>query len=62
MAFVLSVLGVVLIIEGLPYFAFPVKLREWARVMEELEPSRLRLLGLISMATGLLLLYLVRIV
>ena len=62
MTFMLSVLGAVLIIEGLPYFAFPVKLKSWGRMMEEVPPRRLRLLGLISMAAGLVLLYLVRVV
>lgn len=62
MAFILSVLGVVLIIEGLPYFAFPVKVRDWARLMDEIPPSKLRVLGLVSMGTGLVLLYIVRLV
>jgi uncharacterized protein YjeT (DUF2065 family) len=59
MAFILSVLGVVLIIEGIPYFAFPRKVKQWALLLQEIPEATLRIIGLISMAAGLLLLFMV---
>ncbi len=60
MGFVFSVLAVVLIIEGIPYFAFPKKVKVWALVLQEIPETTLRLMGLASMGVGLLLLYMVR--
>lgn len=59
MAFILSVLGVVLIMEGIPYFAFPRKVKQWALLLQEIPEATLRIIGLISMAAGLLLLFMV---
>jgi uncharacterized protein len=56
----LTVLGLVLILEGLPYFAFPGAFKTWMMRMLELPESRLRIYGLISMLIGLFLIYLVR--
>jgi uncharacterized protein YjeT (DUF2065 family) len=60
MGFLLSVIGVVLILEGLPYFAFPKKVKGWALLLQEIPERSMRVMGLISMAAGLLLLYMVR--
>lgn len=57
MRFALSVLGVVLIIEGIPYLAMPGKAKNWAMVLQEMPLNTLRVLGFFSMMTGLLLLY-----
>ena len=62
MAYFLSVLGLVLVIEGLPYFAFPVKVKEWALSLQEMPEGALRIMGLISIIAGLLLVYLGRMV
>ena len=62
MVFILSVIGVVLIIEGIPYFAFPGKVKGWAMMMQEVPEKSLRLLGIVAMLTGLLFLYTVRYV
>jgi hypothetical protein len=54
MAYFLSVLGLALVIEGIPYFAFPDKMKS---LMERIQttPSRsLRIFGSIAMGTGLL--------
>jgi uncharacterized protein YjeT (DUF2065 family) len=59
MGFVFSVLGVVLIVEGIPYFAFPRKVKVWALVLQEIPETTLRLMGLVSMAVGLIVLYMV---
>ena len=51
----------VMIVEGLPYFAFPDKMKPWLqKVMETPEPS-LRRLGFGLMMAGLVLVYLGRL-
>ena len=60
MAYFLSVLGLVLVIEGLPYFAFPARVKEWALTLQEIPERPLRVMGLVSMLAGLLLVYISR--
>ena len=60
-SFILSVLGAVLVIEGVPYLAFPGKVKEWALAIQEVPDRNLRLLGLMIIAAGLLLAYAVSI-
>lgn len=55
MKFFLCVLGMVMIVEGLPYFAFPEKMKVWIRKALELSPGSMRGLGLSLMLLGLLL-------
>ena len=57
MTFLLSILGLLLIIEGLPYFAFPKKAKEWARTLQEIPERSLRIMGVLAMVFGLVLLY-----
>ena len=57
MEFFLSVIGMVLIIEGLPYFAFPEKIKLWISKIGEMPDAELRRLGFILMAAGLGLVY-----
>jgi uncharacterized protein len=56
----ITVLGMVLVLEGLPYFAFPGTFKIWIRQMLEMPDSRLRVYGLLSMLLGLILIYLAR--
>jgi uncharacterized protein YjeT (DUF2065 family) len=60
MGFILSVIGVVLIVEGIPYFAFPGKVKDWALMLQEIPERGMRIIGLIAMATGLFILYMVK--
>jgi hypothetical protein len=60
MAFILSVLGVVLVIEGLPYFAFPAKIREWGQSLVDISDKNLRIMGFASMIIGLIMLFIVK--
>jgi uncharacterized protein YjeT (DUF2065 family) len=57
MKFFLCVAGLVLIIEGLPYFAFPEKIKIFLLKLQDTPDSTLRILGLIAMITGLILVY-----
>lgn len=56
----LCVIGMVMIIEGMPYFAFPDKMKEMMHRILELPDSVLRKFGLILMIAGLFLAYLGR--
>ncbi len=55
MKFFLCVLGLVLIIEGLPYFAFPEKMKQWITQILELPERDLRIFGFVIMVIGLIL-------
>lgn len=57
MEFFLCVIGMVIFIEGLPYAAFPEKMKTWIQTMLEIPSATLRGFGLIMMLTGLLLVY-----
>ncbi|RZB34437.1 MAG: uncharacterized protein SRB1_00205 [Desulfobacteraceae bacterium Eth-SRB1] len=60
MEFFLCVLGMVMIVEGLPYFAFPEKMKFWVQKVLEIPDSSLRWFGFVLMLTGLALIYLGR--
>jgi len=57
MEYFLCVLGMVFIIEGLPYFAFPAKVKSYIMKLQELPDNVLRILGLSAIITGLILIY-----
>ena len=58
MSFFLCVLGMVFIIEGLPYFAVPEKMKGWVAKIIEMPVPSLRGMGLVMMIAGLFLVYL----
>jgi uncharacterized protein YjeT (DUF2065 family) len=60
MRYFLCVIGMVLIVEGLPYFAFPEKMRAWLLKILETPDHTLRRVGMVMMAAGLALVYLGR--
>jgi len=60
MAYFLSVIGMVMIIEGFPYFAFPDKMKLWIVKVLELPDGTLRKFGFVLMVLGLFLVYLGR--
>jgi len=53
-------LGLMMVLEGIPYFGFPDQLKELARKIPELENSVLRYIGLGLMLMGLAVIYLGR--
>jgi len=59
--FVLCVLGMILIIEGLPYFAFPQHIKSWLKQVMDTPEHLLRIFGFAAMALGLGLVYLGRL-
>ena len=58
MEFFLCVFGMVMIVEGLPYFAFPEKMKIWVQKILEMSDSALRKFGFVLMITGLMMIYL----
>ncbi len=56
----LCVLGLVLVIEGMPYFLSPPRAKQFLRQLMDMPDQNLRLMGLVSMLIGLLLVYLGR--
>lgn len=57
MKFFLCVIGMVMIIEGLPYFGFPDRMKAMMRVVLEMPDDSLRKLGFGLMVAGLALVY-----
>jgi hypothetical protein len=49
--------GLYLILEGIPYFAFPGRIRLILAQIQEIPDSTLRLFGFVSMIAGLVLVY-----
>jgi len=58
MEFFLCVLGMVMIVEGLPYFAFPERMKLWLQKIVEMPDETLRKFGFIIILIGLFLVYL----
>lgn len=58
MKFFLCVIGMVLVIEGMPWFAWPEKMKQVMRTMTTQEDSLLRRLGFVMMVLGILLVFL----
>lgn len=57
MKFFLSVIGLVMVIEGLPYFAFPEKMKSWMNKILDMPAGTLRKFGFVLMLTGIWLVY-----
>lgn len=54
----LSVIAMVFIIEGIPYFLSPSGIKKWVAVLQTLPESYIRVIGLVFMMTGLTILFL----
>jgi uncharacterized protein YjeT (DUF2065 family) len=56
----LCVVGLVLIIEGIPYFAFPEKMKALLLKLPLVPERALRMFGSVAIAAGLVLIYIAR--
>ncbi len=56
----LCVMGLVLVIEGMPYFISPKRMKDFLVQLLAVSEEQLRVMGLISMIIGVLLVYLGR--
>ena len=61
MKFFLCVIGMVMIIEGLPYFGFPENMKQMMKKVMEIPDDALRKFGFVLMLTGLVLVYIGKI-
>jgi uncharacterized protein YjeT (DUF2065 family) len=50
----------ILVVEGIPYFAFPGKMKDWMTVIVNTPNRPLRIIAFLSMCTGLILVYFFR--
>lgn len=58
MKLLVTLIGLVLVLEGLPYVASPESMQRWLRQILEMEPATLRRLGMVAMAAGFALCFL----
>jgi len=56
----ITLIGLVLVLEGLPYVAFPEAMQRWLSKLMQMEPAQLRSVGIVSMASGFAILILAR--
>ncbi len=57
MKYFFCVIGMVMIVEGLPYFAFPSRVKAFLLKIPEISDDRLRVYGIAAITTGLILVY-----
>ena len=60
MKLLICLLGLVLVVEGLPYFAFPDKMKIWTKKIQDIPDPHLRAIGFVAVCAGLLIAYLFR--
>ena len=53
-------IGLVLILEGLPYVAAPEAMQDWLKKLSDISPSQLRSMGLLAMVIGLTIIFVVQ--
>lgn len=60
MEFFLCVIGMVFVVEGLPYFGFPQTMKAMMQFMHEQNETSLRIMGASMIGLGLVILFLAR--
>jgi uncharacterized protein YjeT (DUF2065 family) len=58
MKYLLTLIGIVFILEGLPYLTFPEAMQKWLAQLTQMAPGQLRIMGLLAVGIGLLLCFL----
>ena len=58
MEYLLTLIGIVLIFEGLPYLTFPEAMQKWLTQLIQMTPGQLRIMGLLAVGIGLLVCFL----
>jgi len=57
MKFLFTLIGLVFILEGLPYLTFPEAMQRWLQQILEMRPSQLRVVGLFAVGIGMFICY-----
>ncbi len=60
MKILFCLLGLVLVVEGLPYFAFPAKMKKWMAIVMEMPDQQLRVMGFGAMILGVFIAFFCR--
>jgi uncharacterized protein YjeT (DUF2065 family) len=55
MKLLFTLIGLVCILEGLPYLTFPEAMQRWLGQLMEMRPAQLRIIGLFAVGIGLLI-------
>ena len=55
MKMLITLIGLVLILEGLPYVASPEAMQRWLKQLAEMRPDTLRIIGMLAMTGGFFL-------
>jgi hypothetical protein len=55
MKLLILLIGMVLILEGMPYVAAPEAMRDWLEKLSKMPPAQLRAMGLIAMGIGVVI-------
>jgi len=55
MKLLFTLVGLIFILEGLPYLTFPEAMQKWLRQLMEMRPKQLRMVGLLAVGIGLLI-------
>lgn len=58
MELLITLIGLVCVLEGLPYVVAPEGMKRWLAQLLEMEPAQLRKMGIIAMAVGFFLCFL----
>lgn len=53
-------IGLILVLEGLPYVAAPEAMQDWLKKLSLLSPGHLRSMGVLAMVVGLLIVFVVQ--
>lgn len=53
-------IGLILVLEGLPYAAAPEAMQDWLKKLSEIDPGQLRKMGVAAMVIGLLICFVVQ--
>lgn len=56
MKLLVALIGLVLVLEGLPYVAAPEAMQKWLAQLSAMHPKQLRSMGLIAMIAGFVIL------
>jgi len=57
MKLLFTLIGLIFILEGLPYLTFPEAMQRWLQQLMEMKPAQLRMVGLFAVGLGLLICY-----
>ena len=57
MSIFLAALGLMMVLEGIPYFCFPAQVKSFARKIPEIPDNTLRVIGFFLMVFGLAVAY-----